>query len=84
MDSQAVEHLSIVQQVAASAGDVALIQHLTQIDFYLDSTSLLPVARALIRSRLEGISIGCGKSLRKAMQHEIPQIVVPCFIRRGS
>jgi len=45
-DSQAVEHVSIVQQVTGSVPDVALLQHLSQIDFYLDSTTLLPVALA--------------------------------------
>jgi hypothetical protein len=45
-DGQAVEHVSVVQQVTGSVPDVALLQHLSEINFYLDSTTLLPVALA--------------------------------------
>jgi hypothetical protein len=38
-------HISASQQVAASSGDdTALLQHLTQVDIYLDATTLVPVA----------------------------------------
>lgn len=45
---QTVVHLSVVQQFSqianAPAQAIALLQHLSQMDFYLDPTSLLPVA----------------------------------------
>jgi hypothetical protein len=45
---QTVVHLSAVQQFSqvanAPAQDIALLQHLSRMDFYLDPTSLLPVA----------------------------------------
>jgi hypothetical protein len=41
---QAVEHLSVVQQIIAPTQDATLLQHLSQIDFYLDSSTLLPAA----------------------------------------
>ena len=46
MGSQSVQHVSVVQQPAASAALLtpAFLTHLTQIDFYLDSTTSLPAA----------------------------------------
>jgi hypothetical protein len=43
-NGQAVEHLSVIQQVSDPAQDVALLQHLSQIDFYFDSSTLLPAS----------------------------------------
>jgi hypothetical protein len=43
---RAVEHVSVSQVPPAqvAAGAVPFLRHLTQVDFFLDSTSLLPVA----------------------------------------
>jgi hypothetical protein len=46
LDSLAVQHLSISQQPADSSDSAALLQHLSQVDLYLDSSTLLPAALA--------------------------------------
>jgi hypothetical protein len=46
IDSVAVQHLSITQQPFDSSDTSALLQHLSQVDLYLDSSTLLPVALA--------------------------------------
>lgn len=44
-NGQAVEHVSVSQTPPAQAGTGApLVQHLTQVDYFLDSSSLLPAA----------------------------------------
>ena len=43
-DSIAVQHLFISQQPADTSDTAALLQHLSQVDLYLDSSTLLPVA----------------------------------------
>jgi hypothetical protein len=46
-DGQAVEHVSVSQAVSLpNPSDAATFEHLTQIDFFLDSATLLPVAIA--------------------------------------
>jgi len=46
-DSLAVQHLAISQDFSSVPGaDSETFQHLSQIDLYLDATSLLPVALA--------------------------------------
>ncbi len=45
-DSIAVEHLTVFQQPSDSSPAAALLQHLGQMDLYLDSSTLLPVALA--------------------------------------
>jgi len=45
-DSLAVQHLSISQQPAGTSDTAALLQHLSQVDLYLDSSTHLPVAMA--------------------------------------
>src|SRR5207245_1516735 len=45
-DSVAVEHLTISQTFATSPQAGALLRHLSQIEIYLDSGTLLPVALA--------------------------------------
>ena len=45
-NSLAVQHLSISQQAVDSSDSAALLQHLSQIDLYLDSSTFLPVALA--------------------------------------
>jgi hypothetical protein len=45
-DSLAVQHLSISQQPADTSDTAALLQHLSQVDLYLDSSTFLPVALA--------------------------------------
>lgn len=44
MDGVAVQHLKIYQQYGSSPQQVALTQGLSQIDIYLNSSTLLPVA----------------------------------------
>ena len=43
-NSIAVEHVSLSQPIASSPKTAALFQHLSQVDFYLDSTTFLPVS----------------------------------------
>jgi len=43
-NSIAVQHVSISQQPADSSDVSALLQHLSQVDLYLDSSTFLPVA----------------------------------------
>jgi hypothetical protein len=43
-NSVAVEHVSLSQPIASSRNTAALFLHLSQADFYLDSTTLLPVS----------------------------------------
>ena len=43
-NGQSVQHLSVIQQAAGPAQSVPLIQHLSQIELYLDSATFLPVA----------------------------------------
>lgn len=45
-NSVAVQHLSISQQPADSSDTAALLQHLSQMDLYLDSSTFLPIALA--------------------------------------
>jgi hypothetical protein len=45
-DSVAVQHLALSQSSSASEGAASLLRHLTQIDLYLDSSTLLPAAMA--------------------------------------
>jgi hypothetical protein len=45
-DSLAVQHLSISWQPAHTSSTAALLQHLSQVDLYLDSSSFLPVSLA--------------------------------------
>jgi hypothetical protein len=44
LDSQSVQHISVEQQPFDSSAQSALLQHLTQIDLYLDSATFLPAA----------------------------------------
>jgi hypothetical protein len=46
LDSQSVQHISVSQQLAGLSGVVPLIPHLTQVDYYLDSSTFLPAAIA--------------------------------------
>jgi hypothetical protein len=47
LNGQSVLHVAVSQiPTVATAPDVAIMQHLTQMDFYLDPTSYLPVALA--------------------------------------
>jgi hypothetical protein len=43
-NSTAVEHISLSQQPSGSLKTVALLRHLSQVEVYLDSTTLLPAA----------------------------------------
>ena len=44
-EGQQVEHISVTQNSPSlSASNAVLFQHLTQVDFFLDSTTLLPAA----------------------------------------
>jgi hypothetical protein len=46
-NGQVVEHISVSQtSLASSTKDASFFQHLTQVDFFLDSTTLLPSAIA--------------------------------------
>ena len=45
LGTQAVEHVSVSQVASADSGGT-LTQHLSQVDFFLDSTTLLPAAVA--------------------------------------
>ena len=45
-DSVAVDHVTVSQKFATSFQAGALLQHLSQIEIYLDSGTLLPVALA--------------------------------------
>jgi hypothetical protein len=44
LDSQSVQHVSVAQQPFDSSAQSALLQHLTQIDLYVDPATFLPVA----------------------------------------
>jgi len=44
LDSQDVQHISLSRQPADPSADSLLISHLTQVELYLDSSTLLPVA----------------------------------------
>jgi hypothetical protein len=46
LGSESVQHVSVIQQPAASAVSLtpAFLTHVTQVDFYLDSTTSLPAA----------------------------------------
>jgi hypothetical protein len=48
LGSQSVQHIYVVQQPVASASAFmpALLPHLSQVDFYLDSATFLPAAMA--------------------------------------
>jgi hypothetical protein len=47
LDGRAVEHLTASQQFPNLSGEIAkLFQHLSQVEIYLDSSTLLPVALA--------------------------------------
>ena len=43
-NGQAVEHLSVIKNTSAATRNATLLQHLSQIDIYLSSTTLLPAA----------------------------------------
>ena len=43
-NGQAVEHITVTQTALAISSNDAVIAHLAQLDFFLDSTSLLPIA----------------------------------------
>jgi hypothetical protein len=43
-NSITVEHLSLAQQPSGSTKTAAMLQHLAQVEIYLDSTTLLPAA----------------------------------------
>jgi hypothetical protein len=46
-EGQQVEHISVTQNsLSISSANAALFQHLTEVDFFLDSTTLLPTAIA--------------------------------------
>jgi hypothetical protein len=44
IDSQSVQHVSVIQQPTAVSATTESLPHLTQIDFYLDSSTFLPAA----------------------------------------
>jgi hypothetical protein len=81
-NSLAVEHVSLSQQVATSPDAIALFQHLSQVEIYLDSTTLLPVALTFNSHPDNDAGLDIPSEIRYSDYRAVNGIQVPFHIQK--
>jgi hypothetical protein len=81
-DSLAVQHLSISQQPANSSNAAALLPHLSQVDLYLDSSTLLPVVMSFSIHPDDNALLDIPAEIRFSDYRSVSGVQVPFHVQK--